>query len=76
MEYKFNSIDSDNNYSNDNIYDNENMVKQPSNTKIYLSTTLSTETSNRYKCLNNNYYKYKSILNEKLIRNFNKDYII
>ena len=75
MEYKFNSIDSDNNYSNDNIYDNENMVKQPSNTKIYLSTTLSTETSNRYKCLNNNYYKYKSILNEKLIRSFHKDYI-
>ena len=75
MEYKFNSIDSDNNYSNDNIYDNENMVKQPSNIKIYLSTTLSTETSNRYKCLNNNYYKYKSILNEKLIRSFHKDYI-
>ena len=75
MEYKFNSIDSDNNYSNDNIYDNENMVKQPSNTKIYLSTTLSTETSNRHKCLNNNYYKYKSILNEKLIRSFHKDYI-
>ena len=75
MDYKFNSIDSDNNFSNDNIYDNENMVKQPSNTKIYLSTTLSTETSNRYKCLNNNYYKYKSILNEKLIRSFHKDYI-
>ena len=75
MDYKFNSIDSDNNFSNDNIYDKENICKQTSNTKIYLSTTLSTETSNKYKCLNNNYYKHKSILNEKLIRSFHKDYI-
>ena len=75
MDYKFNSIDSDNNFSNDNIYDNEKFFKQPSNTKIYLSTTLSTETSNRYKSLNNNYYKHKSILNEKLIKSFHKDYI-
>lgn len=66
-------IGSDSENSNDYFYDNIELKNIGSNNKMILSTTLSTETSNPFKTITNNFFKHKPKVNVKLIKNFHKD---
>ena len=66
-------IGSDSENSNDYFYDNIEIKNIGSNNKMILSTTLSTETSNPFKTITNNFFKHKPKVNVKLIKNFHKD---
>jgi hypothetical protein len=68
-------IGSDSENSNDYFYDNIELKNIGSNNKMILSTTLSTETSNPFKTITNNFFKHKPKVNVKLIKNFHKDYL-
>ena len=72
--FKNSSIETEYSFSND-LFNRTFFIKnKTTKTKILLSNTQSTQTSNQMKTITNNFYKHKPKLNLKLI-NFHKDFL-
>ena len=73
--FKNSSIETEYSYSNDYCFNRTYFIKNKSTkTKIFLSNTQSTQTTNQMKTITNNFYKHKPKLNLKFI-NFHKNFL-
>ena len=72
--FKNSSIETEYSFSNDLLIRTFFIKNKTTKTKILLSNTQSTQTSNQMKTITNNFYKHKPKLNLKLI-NFHKDFL-
>ena len=73
--FKNSSIETEYSYSNDYCFNRTYFIKNKSTkTKIFLSNTQSTQTTNQMKTITNNFYKHKPKLNLKFM-NFHKNFL-